>query len=300
MEQFLDYMGTMRGGRRFVTLEEEQMLLATATGQFGLSLADAQLALQMGAQRHDLILESAVADETATFLQGRLRGGDMVARSDFRAAAGFFSARSGNSVPPAEAERRVRQIVLRNGWRPAPKGWLWGTTGWFDSIETPTASGGARGIAVVPAAGVTDPASSMAPVSAMSSNGPTPMDVVRSWAAALASRDVNRIVAHYAPDALLLATAEQSPLVGPAQISGYFRRLAGFDGLSVTFDEQLQQLQPQRTVVVSGLYTFFWRDPTTNQPVVTPARYTYGVQNGPGLNGRIVMHHSSSIPGGNV
>jgi hypothetical protein len=122
--------------------------------------------------------------------------------------------------------------------------------------------------------------------------------VLEAWRAALIARNLPGILALYAPDGLLMATAENRPLIGPDQIRAYFQRLMSYEGLSVMFQEELQRLPSQPTVVLSGLYTFTWQDPQSNRPVITPARYTFGVRSGtPGGNGRIILHHSSRIPG---
>jgi|GEM_PF-621071 len=296
MQQFIDYLGTYQGGRRFITLEEERALLQTATGSYGLALADAQSALLVGARQFNLILESEIAEEVTDFLTARLRQGNRVGQADFRAAAAFFSGRTGTVVPPAEAEQRVRQLVIRAGWSPAPSGWLWRNTAWFDRIPDPVPR-------ATPVSGpIVEPVSDPVPMfggGAPGTAGGDPGAVLETWAAALRSRSVPRIIALYTPDALLLATAEERPLIGPTQISTYFERLMSYEALDVTFQEELQRLTTGRATLISGLYTFSWIDPTTNAAVVTPARYTYAVRNtAPGVRARISLHHSSSLPGG--
>jgi hypothetical protein len=286
MQQFLDYLGSFRSGRRFLAMEEERALLHMATSRFGLSLDDAMSALMVGARQSDLILESEVADEVTAFLAGRLRQGERIAKADFQAATDFFTARAGNVVTHGEAARRVRQLVTRAGWTPARSGWLWRDTAWFDRIPDPA-----------PSTRILVPPPMPAPMAeAMQASGGDVDSVLRDWAAALQSRNVERIIALYAADALLLATAEEQPLIGPPQIRSYFARLTSYEGLSVRFQQELQRLASDRATLVSGLYTFTWLDPQSGAPVVTPARYTFAVRQTPGA-GRIIMHHSSRIPG---
>lgn len=285
MQQFLDYIGSFRSGRRFITLEEERALLHMGTTRFGLTLDDAMSALLVGTRQSDLILESEVADETAAFLAGRVKQTGRIARSDFRAATDFFTARAGNVITPNEASRRLRQLVNRSGWTPARAGWVWPDTSWFDGIPDPVPS--TRTWMAPPAAQTAD--------AAQLSNGDAG-GVLRDWGAALQSRNVDRIISHYTADALLLATAEQQPLIGPPQIRTYFARLASYEGLSVQFQQELQRLSSDRATLVSGLYTFSWRDPASGNQVVTPARYSFAVRQS-GSPGRISMHHSSRVPG---
>lgn len=293
MQQFLDYIGSFRSGRRFIALDEERALLNVGTTRFGLTLDDAMSALLVGTRQSDLILESEVADETAAFLAGRVKQAGRIARSDFRAASDFFTARAGNVVTPNEAARRVRQLVNRSGWTPAPSGWIWRDTSWFDAIPDPAPSTRAWLPAPpMPADGV--PGSATNAMRASTSGDGT--SVLREWAAALQSRNVEQIIALYTAEALLLATAEEQPLIGPAQIRTYFDRLTSYEGLNVRFQQELQRLTSDRATLVSGLYTFTWLDPLSSAPVVTPARYTFAVRQ-TGSPARITLHHSSRIPG---
>lgn len=300
MQQFLDYMGTFRGGRRFVTLEEERDLLQTGTSHYGMTFGDTRSALLVGARQSNLVLESEVADEVSAFLSARLRRGDRVTRADFGEAVDFFSMRAGNSVSQSEAEQRVRQLMIRNGWAPARSGWLWPGVGWFDRIPDPAPRSVTPPLGPV-AGPIADPVIDAVPPSAIGDprmmNG-DPGPVLEAWAAALRSRNVQRIIALYTPDALLMATAEQRPLIGPPQIRTYFDRLTSYEGLNVTFQEELQRLNADRASLISGLYTFSWIDPASGAQVVTPARYSFAVRNlASGPQGRISMHHSSHIPG---
>lgn len=296
MQQFLDYLGSFRGGRRFVSLEEERALLQAATARFGMALDDARSALLVGARQSDMVLESEVADEVAGFLSGRLRQGERIARADFRDATDFFTARARNSVSIEEARQRVRQLVTRAGWSPKPAGWLWGSTGWFDRIPEPPSAASTR----MPATPDLSAGGAFAAPAGGAMGGPDggTGDVLQAWGEALRSRNVDRIIALYAPDALLLATAEDQPLIGPARIRTYFNRLASYQGLSVSFQDELQRLRSDRATLVSGLYVFSWQDPQTGAAVVTPARYSFAVRDNSGsVQGRIAMQHSSRVPG---
>ena len=124
--------------------------------------------------------------------------------------------------------------------------------------------------------------------------------VLQAWGDALGARDVPAVLSLYAPDALLLATAETRPLRGQLEIRGYFERLASNTGLSVTFEQDLQRIGAQ-PVSASGLYTFFWIDRVTGTPMLTPARYTFVIgpaapTPGAPFAGSIRVHHSSALP----
>ena len=308
MQRFEDYMGSLRLGRRFVTLEDERALMRAGLDGFGLSLDDSRSAIMNAARRNELVLESQVADEITFLLEARANGRGRISRANFQSVVDTYQNQAGGRIPRAEAESRVKQLAQKAGVQPARAGWLWPDRSWFNRIPPPPASGspGAMQNGSPGQPSLVAPQAQAAAIDAATANEPgggsAVGGVLAAWAAALSARDVPAILRLYAPNALLLATAEGSPLRGPEQIRGYFTRLTTNPGLTVSFSQELQRL-PGRPVVVSGLYTFFWNDQTTGQPVTTPARYTFGIlpSGGPeaSMNGRIVLHHSSRVPGPN-
>lgn len=113
------------------------------------------------------------------------------------------------------------------------------------------------------------------------------------WNVALGTRNPDTVVARYAPDATLLPTVKNGPLIGSGPIRGYF----------VHFLEQSPQGKiNQRVIHIGcniaydiGLYSFTLHDPQTNQATEVQARYTfvYAPVHGTWL---IVHHHSSAVP----
>ena len=106
-------------------------------------------------------------------------------------------------------------------------------------------------------------------------------NLLNVWGDALASRDTDRILSLYAPGALLLATLEDRPLVGPEEIRPYFVNLFKKPGLRCTFQRAFRI----RPGVLAGLYTFKW------DGGALPARFTFVF----GPEG-IEHHHSSELP----
>ena len=110
------------------------------------------------------------------------------------------------------------------------------------------------------------------------------------WNNALRTEDPDKVVALYAPDAILLPTVENGPLIGPIAIRGYFVHFLANKpsgviegrtiriGCNVAFD--------------AGLYTFTYDKP--GEPP-TAARYTY-VYEYTGGRWLIAHHHSSKRP----
>ena len=113
------------------------------------------------------------------------------------------------------------------------------------------------------------------------------------WNAALQTLDPDKVVKTYAPDAILLPTVENGPLIGRDAIRGYFVHFLERhpDGTINT-----------RTIRIgcnmafdAGLYTFTVDGDQPGMRVPIRARYTYIYQ----LNGGrwlIAHHHSSAQP----
>jgi uncharacterized protein (TIGR02246 family) len=112
------------------------------------------------------------------------------------------------------------------------------------------------------------------------------------WNASLATGDPDAVVKNYSPDALLLPTAENGPLVGPA-IRGYFVHF---------LERHPHGAIDQRWIIIgcniaydAGTYTFALDGPTHGSRVELHARYTY-IYEPRGGKWLIVHHHSSADP----
>jgi uncharacterized protein (TIGR02246 family) len=99
------------------------------------------------------------------------------------------------------------------------------------------------------------------------------------------------VVRTYTPDAVLLPTFENGPLIGSSQLRGYF----------VHFLEQhpVGRIDTRAIVragcnmgVVAGLYTFTVNEGTAR--VDKPARYTYVYTYKPDVRRWLIAHHHSS------
>ncbi|MDB5397811.1 MAG: SgcJ/EcaC family oxidoreductase [Rhodospirillales bacterium] len=113
------------------------------------------------------------------------------------------------------------------------------------------------------------------------------------WNKSLATKNPDEVVTNYAPDATLLPTVENGPLVGPEAIRGYF----------VYFLKQAPEGRiDQRVIHIGcniaydiGLYTFTVDGDQPGSRKQVKARYTfiYAPEHGKWL---IVHHHSSATP----
>ncbi len=114
---------------------------------------------------------------------------------------------------------------------------------------------------------------------------------LHQWAATVATRDVDAVLALYAADAILVPTLSNDVRDCDDSRRNYFENFLANDGL--VCDIQLFKKRVSRTlgtVVVGGLYTFVFRKDGEQQRV--PARFLFTFEC---IDGRwlITGHHSS-------
>ncbi|MBK5006314.1 DUF4440 domain-containing protein [Pseudomonas sp. S32] len=111
------------------------------------------------------------------------------------------------------------------------------------------------------------------------------------WAATVATRDVDKVLELYAPDAILVPTLSNQVRDCNHSRRNYFENFLANDGL--VCDIQVFKKRVSRklgTVVVGGLYTFVYRD--GGEQRIVPARFLFTFER---INEEwlITGHHSS-------
>lgn len=101
----------------------------------------------------------------------------------------------------------------------------------------------------------------------------------------------DKVVQTYTPDAVLLPTFENGPLIGRAQIRGYFVHFLEQHPVG-RIDTRAIIPAPCNIGVVAGLYTFTVDEGTRR--VDKPARYTYVYVYRPQDRRWLIAHHHSS------
>ena len=225
------------------------------------------------------MLESEIESGVADYLTARADRSGRVSRAAFASAVDLYRTRAGNRLGQAETESRVKDLMVRRGFTPRASGLLIRNRGWFNRIPQPM-DGGADAAAM----------------QAIETRVQAPVRAtLDAWAAAFVARDVPGVLALYAPDALLLATAAAEPLRGPQAMRGYFDNLMVAQAGSVQFGPTLA-VDGTDPAFASGLYAFTYTDPARGR-VVTSARFSFLVTHGgAGPVGLIRQHHSSAVP----
>lgn len=114
---------------------------------------------------------------------------------------------------------------------------------------------------------------------------------MHTWAATVATRDVEAILALYAPDAILVPTLSNEVRDCEDSRREYFRNFLANEGLVCDVEIFKKRVSSKlSTVVVGGLYVFHYRD--GEQVISVPARFLFTFEQ---IDGRwlITGHHSS-------
>lgn len=117
--------------------------------------------------------------------------------------------------------------------------------------------------------------------------------VLKTWIQAIEQGDLDKVVALYAPNAILIPTFADKILDSPQKIRSYFRQMLKREGLSITLDSAREQRLGADRAIVSGFYT--WRYMAEGQAQTRRARFTFVVA--PGSSAPILHQHSSLCPG---
>ena len=115
---------------------------------------------------------------------------------------------------------------------------------------------------------------------------------VDQWAAAFNAGDVEKIVAAYTPDALVLGTISPSLASKPDDLRKYFGTSAAAKS-QVKIGDFSTLVLSDGAVVFTGFYEF--SRPRDGQTVVTPSRFTF-VAVKRGDSWKLLHHHSSVRP----
>jgi uncharacterized protein (TIGR02246 family) len=112
------------------------------------------------------------------------------------------------------------------------------------------------------------------------------------WVEAYNSRDADRILALYAPDALFWGTRASAIADTPQRIAAYFLESVRNPNLRVKVNERRIRVY-ERVGISAGVYTV--TDLKDGKEVATPGRFTFVFEQRAG-KWVIVHHHSSRMP----
>jgi uncharacterized protein (TIGR02246 family) len=115
-----------------------------------------------------------------------------------------------------------------------------------------------------------------------------------TWVKALGGKNAAAILVLYKPDAILLATLKNEPILNQKDRLAYFEGLTKKQDLKVTPQTAYYTIYGDNVAVVSGLYTFSFVD--DKKTVNIPARFSFVFEKGKDGKWLIANHHSSKLP----
>lgn len=116
--------------------------------------------------------------------------------------------------------------------------------------------------------------------------------LLENWLHTLCQGQPTEMVRLYTRDAVLVPTLS-SIRQGHPQILDYFNDFLSRDGLCGRVDTLIEQ-EAGHDLLISGLYTFAWRE--NGQVKTVQARYTMLFRPLMGYGWKVVNHHSSAVP----
>ena len=121
-----------------------------------------------------------------------------------------------------------------------------------------------------------------------------PKDVLVEWMDAVNSGDVERLLALYDEQAVLIPTFSNKLPNTAEKLREYFEKLGSHEGLSIALHEKTLQVQPIKEDVytLSGIYN--WRFDVEGEMLNFEARFSYIVDLSKPRP--IMHHHSSQVP----
>jgi len=117
---------------------------------------------------------------------------------------------------------------------------------------------------------------------------------VEQWAAAFNAHDLDKVVAAYTPNALVLGTLSPVLASNADDLRAYFKRSVAAKSEVKLGEHAVVAISP-KAVTFAGFYEFSRPGQDGAPPKVNPARYTFVVVKQNGV-WKIVHHHSSPRP----
>ena len=121
-----------------------------------------------------------------------------------------------------------------------------------------------------------------------------PHDILNRWTKAIEERDLERVLALYDQQAVLIPTFSDVILATPAKISDYFARVMRREGLQIALHAKTlrEQTLSADLAILSGIYT--WKFLVEDELITYEARFSFILNLEAAAP--IMHHHSSQIP----
>lgn len=132
-KRFAEYVKVQALGGRYIDRETEKKILEDGVMRFELGLDDGRQIMLGVASDQGYVFESEAEKRIAEILEDYADNG-RIERRQFNDAVGFYRRFCAFGVSEDEAKKRVKKIMITNGWTAKRNGML-GTRRWFNKVE---------------------------------------------------------------------------------------------------------------------------------------------------------------------
>lgn len=132
--RFKEFLKLHLRRQRFLTQEQEARLLEEAVLRYNLTADEANGALRAAADDADIVTEAELLNSSVQLLKAMADKKNRISREDFDKAADFYRSRTGTTITPIEARKRVKRVMEEQGLEPRRSGQLLKTRRWYRQI----------------------------------------------------------------------------------------------------------------------------------------------------------------------
>ncbi len=131
-KQFTDYILLQVFDDLYLDRKEEKRILEEGLKQ-GIGIEEGLTLIRSAATKKGFVVERDVEDRAKELLQQFARNDGQIDKKEFQDAVGMFQNACKGKVPPPEIQKRLKKMMLDNGWK-AKEGGLFGGGKWFSAI----------------------------------------------------------------------------------------------------------------------------------------------------------------------
>ena len=132
--RFKEFLKLHLRRQRFLTQEQEARLLEEAVLRYNLTADEANGALRAAADDANIVTEAELLSSSVQLLKAMADKKNRVSREDFENAADFYRSRTGTTITPIDARKRVKRVMEEQGLEPRRSGQLLKTRRWYRQI----------------------------------------------------------------------------------------------------------------------------------------------------------------------
>ncbi|WP_029006890.1 hypothetical protein [Azospirillum halopraeferens] len=132
-KRFAEYVKVQALDSRFISRDTERKILEDGVMRFEIGLDDGRQIMLGVAQECGYVFETEAEKRIRDILDGYAEDG-RIDKREFTESVAFLRKFCANGLSEDEARKRVKKIMLANGWKPKRRGLL-GTKRWFTRVE---------------------------------------------------------------------------------------------------------------------------------------------------------------------